>query len=80
MEKLDKVIAGLECCTEERCNGCPYLEYEQYCMAVLGKDALDLLKEYRIVKAERDLAVGLAQAYGEFVEATLEKEAKDGND
>lgn len=47
MEKLDKVIAGLECCTEERCKGCPYLEHEQYCMGVLEKDALEMLKDYR---------------------------------
>lgn len=47
MEKLSKVIAGLECCTERCCTKCPYLEQEMYCMSVLEKDALDLLKEYR---------------------------------
>ena len=45
MEKLDKVIAGLECCTERRCTSCPYLEQEMYCMTVLEKDALELLRE-----------------------------------
>lgn len=43
-EKLDKVIAGLECCTERSCTKCPYLGQEMYCMAVLEKDALELLK------------------------------------
>lgn len=44
MEKPDKVIAGLECCTERHCTKCPYLEQEMYCMTVLEKDALELLK------------------------------------
>ena len=78
MEKLDKVIAGLIACIGSDCGNCEYIL--DRCESRLLNDALDLLKEYRIVKAERDLAVGLAQAYGEFVEATLKKEAKDGND
>lgn len=43
----------------------------------LAMEAADRLEELVYVKAERDLAVGLAQAYGEFVEATLEKEVRN---
>lgn len=103
MEKLDKVIAGLECCgNDDSCLSCPYKDVSEPtdldCIKALSGDALDLLKglsadnqrlremwadatkKLSVVCAERDFAVNLAQAYGEFVEATLEKEAKDGND
>lgn len=71
--KLDKVIAGLECCgTIDVCLNCPYFNIggscDLDCINELAKDALELI---RILKAERDLAVGLAEAYGEYVEATL---------
>ena len=52
MEKLDKVIAGLECCRNDDISckyNCPY--FEKYtldnCTDRLKGDALDLLKEYR---------------------------------
>jgi hypothetical protein len=104
MEKLDKVIAGLECCGEANeivnvcLEGCPYYgerDGDKVCMDMLMEDALDLLKELSsdnqrlremwadavrelsVVRAERDFAVGLAKAYGDFVEATLEKEAEN---
>lgn len=52
MEKLDKVIRALEMHEgaggrEVSCVGCPYEEYEEYCLTVLHTDALELLKEYR---------------------------------
>lgn len=57
MEKLDKVIRGLECCINGENNGCdvpsncPYgdcnVEGTCECILELEKDALDLLKEYR---------------------------------
>jgi hypothetical protein len=86
MEKLDKVIAGLECCGVAKSNqdaclvGCPYYggrSGKKVCLDFLMKDALGLLREYRIVKAERDFAVGIAEAYGEYVEATLEQEVSE---
>lgn len=48
MEKLDKVIAGLDCCADvdRTCEGCPY-EDRDYCEIPLMKDALDLLKDYK---------------------------------
>lgn len=78
MEKLDKLISGLEHCQDKDrgCEGCPYFEYDG-CESRLHEDNVKML---RYLKAERDLAVGLAQAYGDFVEATLEQEAKGGND
>jgi hypothetical protein len=52
MEKLDKVIAGLECCQNEDspCDkNCPY--FKGYvlddCTDRLRDDALEVLKEYR---------------------------------
>lgn len=83
MEKLDKVIAGLECCglakdcVDACLVGCPYYggrSGKKVCMDLLMKDALELI---RILKAERDFAVGLAEAYGEYVEATLEQEEQE---
>lgn len=47
MEKLDKVIAGLKCCTEERCTRCPYFEYERGCMTLLGRDALTVILDLK---------------------------------
>lgn len=50
-KKLDKVIAALEIHKNigdgESCPKCPYEEYEIYCLTVLERDALELLKEYR---------------------------------
>ena len=58
MEKIDRVVAGLECCTERRCTKCPYLEQEMYCMTVLEKDALEVINGLRLrcdrLEAERD--------------------------
>lgn len=54
MEKLDKVIAGLECCqsidsAEKACAKCPYEEYEMYCMDVVREDALRILKLWDVL-------------------------------
>jgi hypothetical protein len=85
VEKLDKVIAGLECCGEANeivnvcLEVCPYYgerDGDKVCMDLLMKDALELLRGVRLLEAERDFAANLALAYGEFVEATLEQEAK----
>lgn len=50
MEKLDKVIAGLECClSEDRdCDDCVYRynPRDELCRQI-ERDALELLKEYR---------------------------------
>lgn len=50
MEKLDKVIAGLECCgNDDSCLSCPYKDVGEPtdldCIKALSGDALDLLKE-----------------------------------
>lgn len=56
MEKLDKVIAGLECCSEatDTVNvcpmRCPYYDKrdgEKVCLDLLQEDALELLREYQ---------------------------------
>ena len=98
MEKLDRVIAGLECCGEANeivnvcLEGCPYYgerDGDKVCMDLLLEDALtviealrserdDLCRDIALLTAERNFAAGLAQAYGDFVEATLGQEAKDG--
>lgn len=49
MEKLDKVIRAMEMHEgadgrEVSCVGCPYEEYEEYCLTVLHKDTLDVIK------------------------------------
>lgn len=48
MEKLDKVIAGLEHCQDKDCGceGCPYFD-DTDCENQVMKDAVELLKEYR---------------------------------
>ena len=60
MEKLLKVMEGLECCKEStnddpfaRCMECPYNDVGvsvQDCRAVLSADALELLKEHEPVE------------------------------
>lgn len=46
MEKLDKVIAALECCTVAGgCSGCPYYEDKGICVELLIEGALARLKE-----------------------------------
>lgn len=69
MEKLDKVIAGLEHCQDKDrgCEGCPYYD-DTNCENRVVMDAVEML---RYLKAERDFAVKQALAYGEYVVATL---------
>lgn len=49
MEKLDKVIAGMEACrgVGEDCKRCPYVGEAEKCSDVLGADILAVLKECR---------------------------------
>jgi hypothetical protein len=49
MEKLDKVIAGLECCgrpNPTNCFECPYRD-DDVCHDTMYQDVLERLKEYR---------------------------------
>ena len=53
MEKLDKVIRALElhrsCGSQDSpCLECPYKEYEMYCMSVLERDCLEVLRYQNI--------------------------------
>ena len=55
MDKLEKVIKGLECCTSGgacKNKDCPYIKYQQaeWCKLKLDEDALELLKEYATIK------------------------------
>lgn len=63
MEKLDKVIAGLECCGEsDRCLSCPYMDVghpcDLDCITGLVKDALEVInrlkRQLKYARAERD--------------------------
>lgn len=49
MEKLEKVIAGLECCTDEErdCKDCPYDCGEMGCMDDLMREARGVLSGIR---------------------------------
>ena len=51
MDKLEKVIKGLECCIDDGhfyyLDKCPYRDEPDGCKYVLNKDALELLKAYR---------------------------------
>ena len=46
MEKLNKVIAGLECCLDEdkKCRECPYDKGCAGCLDDLMAEALDVLR------------------------------------
>lgn len=55
MPDRDKVIKGLEHCSEDGCEGCPY---EPDCMMAdgfseLARDVLELLKEQEPIKPKR---------------------------
>lgn len=49
MDKRDKVIAGLKCCSVKdhndilKCIECPYKNPEGYCTSELHKDALEII-------------------------------------
>lgn len=52
MPDRDKVIKGLEHCSEDGCNGCPY---DQECeledgFTALARDAVELLKEQEAIE------------------------------
>lgn len=50
MDKLDNVIAAIECCLdlENGCEGCPYNETGRICGGVrLLGDALEILRQVR---------------------------------
>lgn len=48
MAELEKVIKGLECCSEKQnCKDCPYFKFSASCQDDMNKDALELLKEYK---------------------------------
>jgi hypothetical protein len=48
MPDMEKVIKGLEHCSEDGCKGCPYEQDCKMCdgFSDLAKDALELLKEW----------------------------------
>ena len=59
MEKLEKVIKGLECCVNGSrnvplCEACPYGEGYMECRFVLHQDALELLKAQEPRVLEKD--------------------------
>ena len=46
MADIEKVIKGLECCSEKQnCKDCPYFRFNASCQDDMNKDALELLKE-----------------------------------
>ena len=54
MERIEKVIKGIECCTEGGCRDCPYYKncdiFDDYLSGTLLKDVLEVLKEQRPIK------------------------------
>ena len=47
MVELEKVVKGLECCSEKQnCKDCPYFRFNASCQDDMNKDALELLKRY----------------------------------
>ena len=54
MDKLDKVLEGLDCCLKGKCSMCPY-KYNGYsgmdCRIQSTRDAYELLKEYKQLQA-----------------------------
>ena len=73
MEKLNKVIAGLECCRineDVPCEvGCPYSGVEG-CVDKVMLDALEVLKEYRGCLT----GCGIRQ----YIDAHMDEEVADG--
>lgn len=57
MEKLNKVIAGLEACqgTGNDCERCPYISEGEKCSDVREADALAVLRKYRAAQSSGDL-------------------------
>lgn len=51
---LDKVIRGLECCTDGDCPSCPYFG-EAACDVARNREVLELLREYRELLRNGDM-------------------------
>ena len=75
MPDMEKVIKGLEHCSEDGCKGCPYEQNCKMCdgFSDLAKDALELLKEQKgvpyVFDADGETACGVCgyqfgKAYG----------------
>lgn len=83
MADLEKVIKGLECCNNDKCDICPYYRScdendLDTCRATLHRDALVLLKaqEPRVltleeIKKRKELSCWLEWRYGDFYAALL---------
>lgn len=72
MEKLDKVIAGLECCGRPNpmnCFECPYRD-DEVCQDTMYQDTLDLLKDMKIAVT----AAGVLERYRPAFEALAKGE------
>lgn len=84
MEKLDKVIAGLECCGEnDRCLSCPYMDVghpnDLDCIKALSGDAVEVIerlkRQLKYARAERDAATArMARLIGQAEAKWLEQE------
>ena len=71
MQDLEKVIKGLECCTNSCSNGCPYADIVNDCQGVLCKDALSMLKDYEVLKKQYEISnelLELNRRTGKWVE------------
>jgi hypothetical protein len=62
MPDMEKVIKGLEHCSEDGCKGCPYEQDCKMCdgFSDLAKDALELLKEW-----ENEIQIASTQGFYE---------------
>ena len=68
MEKLDKVIAGLRCCSIPDCRECPYNGLE--CVRRLPEDALKMIEDLKILVT----AAGVLERYRTAFEALAKGE------
>lgn len=84
MEKLDKVISGLECCGDNRCDDCPYdFENDLSCHSDLTGDTLDvirrLVRKLKYARDERDAAIARnAKIVGELATVWMDEGEEDG--
>lgn len=82
MEKLDKVIRALElhrsCGSQDSpCPECPYGEYEMYCMSVLERDCLEVLRYQNIrIKELKDSRLTMAAVNRKLEEKLQQVEAE----
>ena len=81
MERIEKVIKGIECCTEGGCSDCPYYKncdiFDDYLIGTLIKDVLEVLKEHEWQIKNRDESIEKAREEIKWLRGMLKEQVQE---